>query len=54
MTCFGRRGGQRERQAGALGWEQHRFAAGEDLAQYRVWLLNDSTKLSQLIIKMYV
>lgn len=54
MKCLGRSRGQSGRKTGVLGWEQRGFAAGEDLASYRVWLLNDSTKLSQLIIKMYV
>lgn len=35
-------------------WDGSSVAAGEDLAQCRVWLLKDSSKLSQLIIKMYV
>lgn len=47
MKCFGRSGGLKGRMAGLLGQEQHRFGVGEDVAHCRVWLLNDSTKLSQ-------
>lgn len=42
------------RKVGVLGWEQPGFAAGEDLPHCRVWLLNYSAKLSQLIIKMCI